>query len=520
MKDTQNNNITSLKQPFSSWTETPTDIFKQQADGDAQPVSKAPAPSVFHTPDILSRFKPDPLLAITPEKSLGRTQAEDTGKDHGCGEGERKGRQRVRFAPGTRTSPPSKMSVTEPGNKENVTTCEGIGGTDNVSKAAAAEEEEEWMPRSFSAISQKLYRPGRYTDGDDGRDSKLSGSKSPVSSAPQRSTAGTQGSKTAHTSVDHCVKSITSEYSSSHHHKKPITAKIVRHKPAKAYDACDEEVSSMELMKAFECSAGLDTLPKTPPRVHSTSPSHRRNSPHLPRKTSPTRCRPVPSGSPCSRSPSRSPSRLTPVKGLEFFTPEEKSEPVVRVIREAPYQPKRSDYVFPFDDGQEEKQDYDSSVENPLARPEFNSALKISEELKSVKGKRLDTWGAVSQKLKTCDRKRTEIQEKASSRVNIGMQSGLFSDLVDVKVPLDDLCQTMEKGIQLRAPSPKPSSVKAPIGKEPDLMEFFSPELQQELPDLTVTGIQPITESLTTANPILAFDLYRHNRAWNGLTDS
>lgn len=58
------------------------------------------------------------------------------------------------------------------------------------------------------------------------------------------------------------------------------------------------------------------------------------------------------------------------------------------------------------------------------------------------------------------------------------------------------------------------------VGREPDLMEFFSPDLQPELPDLTLSGIQPIADSLSTANPILAFDLYRHNRSWDGLTDS
>lgn len=56
--------------------------------------------------------------------------------------------------------------------------------------------------------------------------------------------------------------------------------------------------------------------------------------------------------------------------------------------------------------------------------------------------------------------------------------------------------------------------------REPDIMEFYSSDFQQELPDLTLTGIDPVTESLSTANPILAFDLYRHNRVWEGLADN
>ena len=94
---------------------------------------------------------------------------------------------------------------------------------------------------------------------------------------------------------------------------------------------------------------------------------------------------------------------------------DEKPQTAVKVIREAPRRPKLDNYVFPFSDDDEVRKEYDSNFENPLARPEFNSALKISEELKSAKDKRPDTWGAVSQTLKNSERQRTQIQEKVIS---------------------------------------------------------------------------------------------------------
>ena len=49
---------------------------------------------------------------------------------------------------------------------------------------------------------------------------------------------------------------------------------------------------------------------------------------------------------------------------------------------------------------------------------------------------------------------------QASSKVNVQLQSGLYSGLVDLDVPLDDLCHNMESGITLRAPAAKPAPAK------------------------------------------------------------
>ena len=53
----------------------------------------------------------------------------------------------------------------------------------------------------------------------------------------------------------------------------------------------------------------------------------------------------------------------------------------------------------------------------------------------------------------------------------------------------------------------------------PDLMEFFSADIQRESPDLSLPGVPPVTFSLQSVPPDLTFSLYRHSRMWNGIND-
>lgn len=50
---------------------------------------------------------------------------------------------------------------------------------------------------------------------------------------------------------------------------------------------------------------------------------------------------------------------------------------------------------------------------------------------------------------------------------------------------------------------------------EPDLMEFFTTELQKEQGEFSLPGLSTPSESLSTASHFRAFDLYRHNRVWD-----
>ena len=405
MKDTQSTGTTSVEQQPAPWSESHTTLFhgsKCIEAEDVEPFGRPPAPSAFRAPAILSSFQPDPLLLVTPEKSLGLARLAKNNSAAGQlpmssnGDAAQRGRPRVRFAPGTRTSPPSKSANT-------VSIDDGTGGSD-----------EDCVPRSFSAVSQKLYQPGLYADNE-----QEVGVKVPAPSAcaplsgtapPKRYSVETRGNSTVYVPLDRSAQKITSEYSQVQQ-SKPVTAKIIRHKPVTVHCSHDTEAceSDTEIKEVFRHSSPTRKSPKSPVRSASISPVHsqgssRRSSP----ASSPIRHR---------SSPSRSSGQLTPVGGPQYVTShgDEKPQTAVKVIREAPRRPKLDNYVFPFNDDDEARKEYDSNFENPLARPEFNSALKISEELKSAKDKRPDTWGAVSQTLKNSERQRTQIQEKVIS---------------------------------------------------------------------------------------------------------
>jgi len=53
---------------------------------------------------------------------------------------------------------------------------------------------------------------------------------------------------------------------------------------------------------------------------------------------------------------------------------------------------------------------------------------------------------------------------------------------------------------------------------EPDVLEFFSADRQKESVTYSLTGLPTRTAALTTADHRRAFDLYRHNRAWDDNT--
>ena len=400
MRDDHNTDATSLKQRYSSWSDANTGLFSTHSD-DPQPFRTAPAPATFHSPHILSQFGPDPLLAITPEKNLGLASLQKTRAYAENRPASPKSRQRVRFAPGTRTSP-SEKNVSSDSVERGADLSSGKGDF-----GVKGHDDSDSQPRSFSFVSQKLYEPGRYSDGD----SKLSVEESPGASALVSSASAPKNSvkSTGKSAAYTCVPLGQASGGSVDTSSIDVKAKVIRHTPSSSYPSTvtDDIISASD-----------SDVTQNPPRVkltkHSsatkTSTSTRSRSPARPSSRSPGRgrsSRPVSPGV-SSRSPSRSPGRLTPTESVDYSTLLEDDDPTppVMVIREAPRQPELGGYVFPF-----EEKVYDSS-ENPLARPEFNSTLKISEELKCVKGKRPDTWQAVNQRLKSSNQKRTEIQEK------------------------------------------------------------------------------------------------------------
>ncbi|OWF37175.1 uncharacterized protein LOC110440486 [Mizuhopecten yessoensis] len=185
----------------------------------------------------------------------------------------------------------------------------------------------------------------------------------------------------------------------------------------------------------------------------------------------------------------------------------------VRVTRESKDQ-FSNDYKFPFSEEGETALEY----EHVFTRPEYNSTLRMKTELEHIRGCEVDVEKALERKLQTSNKKQTEIREKAASRVNQADEE--FAGLVSLHIPVDNLRSQVEKEKTSRVKSSQ--VVKSQVykdRKEPDLMELFTPDLQKEYPELSVPGLSTPTESLSTASQRSAFDLYRHNRVWEGTSN-
>ncbi|XP_033763326.1 uncharacterized protein LOC117344617 [Pecten maximus] len=182
----------------------------------------------------------------------------------------------------------------------------------------------------------------------------------------------------------------------------------------------------------------------------------------------------------------------------------------VRVTRESKDDLMSNEYKFPFSEESEAVSEY----EHVFTRPEYNSTLRMRTELEHIRASEVDVRRALERKLKTSNKKQTEIREKAASRVNQVEEE--FAGLVSLHIPVDNLCSQAEKDRTSRvkaSPAFKPQVCKD--RKEPDLMELFIPDLQKQYPELSVPGLAVPTESLSTASQHSAFDLYRHNRVWD-----
>ncbi|KAK3105305.1 hypothetical protein FSP39_021979 [Pinctada imbricata] len=180
----------------------------------------------------------------------------------------------------------------------------------------------------------------------------------------------------------------------------------------------------------------------------------------------------------------------------------------VRVTRETREKPSLEDYDFPFaENGEGEALE----SEHVFLRPEYNSALRMRKEIDSLKDSNVDVVTALEKKLRLSEGTTSNIREKAASKVNAGESH--YGGLISLDIPVEDIRLEAEKARvkKVKYTKPKPQESKS---NEPDLMEFFTPDLQKEYPELSTPGLQAPSEMLTTASPLVAFDLYRHNRVW------
>jgi len=184
------------------------------------------------------------------------------------------------------------------------------------------------------------------------------------------------------------------------------------------------------------------------------------------------------------------------------------------VIRESKNRHEETDYSFPFDASI-------AGVEstNAFAKPEFNSTLKLKSELDNLSRLEVDVDAALMNTLAKSEVKRTEVNEKASALTN--RQSEQFHDLVPLEASVEGL---IRRQVKLKTSKKKAKAKHQPVSKPaddyaPDLMEFFSPDIQQESADLSLPGVPPVTFGLQSVPSDLTFSLYRHSRMWNGIND-
>lgn len=154
-------------------------------------------------------------------------------------------------------------------------------------------------------------------------------------------------------------------------------------------------------------------------------------------------------------------------------------------------------------------------IEHSLARPEFNSTLRVRREIQELEEKDVDLVAAVQHKLSLSHKLRNHIEEKASAKLNAG--SAQFTDLISVDVPGEEVLRraARQKTAKVK-PAPKVIKPEHEEVSAPDLMELFTADLQKETASYSLEGLPPLRPQLRTADPHRAFDVYRHVRTWQG----
>ncbi|XP_013404502.1 uncharacterized protein LOC106169559 [Lingula anatina] len=170
-------------------------------------------------------------------------------------------------------------------------------------------------------------------------------------------------------------------------------------------------------------------------------------------------------------------------------------------------------YHYPASKVEGQLQQKSGSEENIYARPEFHSTLKVASELKTVKASTIDVAAAVENRLQTSQRVKTKVTEKAVGQVNKQKDSVQFTKLMGLDVPVDELAAVVEVERSAKVkPVVKPKA-RAKF-REPDIMDFFTPDLQRESVSFSTRSVPLSKPKLRTADPGHAFDLFLHISSW------
>ncbi|XP_070561891.1 uncharacterized protein [Ptychodera flava] len=118
--------------------------------------------------------------------------------------------------------------------------------------------------------------------------------------------------------------------------------------------------------------------------------------------------------------------------------------------------------------------------ESHLSKPIYNSTVALGQQLQALKQNRFDAESAVLQVLHTSEATQCALNERVSETVNVPTNEKKYSGLISVDVPVEETVSHVieEKMSKVKArPEKKPKEPETP---GPDIMEFFTPELQEE----------------------------------------
>lgn len=148
-----------------------------------------------------------------------------------------------------------------------------------------------------------------------------------------------------------------------------------------------------------------------------------------------------------------------------------------------------------------------------FAQPKLHSTLIIAEKIKALQKKRPDLTRELKKSLVKKEQ-RDKINEKAASKVDIRSNKDLYPGLISLDVSNLQLAEaaTMQRTTKIKHTKKKQTT----SGLEPDLLEFFTEDQQKETADFSLPGIPNPAIETCKAPSLIAFDLYRHNRMWEG----
>ncbi|XP_077998666.1 protein phosphatase 1 regulatory subunit 35-like [Glandiceps talaboti] len=149
-----------------------------------------------------------------------------------------------------------------------------------------------------------------------------------------------------------------------------------------------------------------------------------------------------------------------------------------------------------------------------LSRPVYNSTMALGQHLQMVRQNKFDAEDAVLKVLQTSESTQYALSEKVSEVVNVPAKEKKYSGLISIDVPVEETVNHVieEKMSKVKARPEK--KTKEPEVPGPDIMEFFTEDLQEERAHWSTGVVPKVTLPLEQAPDSMAFDLYRHMQWW------